>query len=353
MRPHRRHPFIHSLLLPTLLILLVSLGACQSTGSGSKDRTSPITAHPDSFTEGVTYDPRLPADRLTYNPLKFEGKAEFEGKLIELRGSFAPWLIGAAYLGPSKNGRGLLQGCENDPGEAGQVICEIRIVRFAQYGQLDDDEMTWLLELEPVSYAGVLKTTLDENGNLNFPGRVEIRSRLLLTLDNIGSPTRFRSKKEALLKGYLDSWPNGSMILQLSNGPLAFENPDQRSEPESSRLALNEAIFAFADKPSEFFRRLPNIVEAVRKPEGTSLSWTNSAQEVRSSAITHFTVYRNADPDDVNAWEKVATLPSTETSWLDSEPVTGKTQYLVAHSLLFPFGRNFEGLYGAPVLPKG
>ena len=61
-------------------------------------------------------------------------------------------------------------------------------------------------------------------------------------------------------------------------------------------------------------------------------------------------LYRNATPGDLSGWTLVASLPATQTSYVDAFYDGRSTvEYSVIHATAFNFGYRYEGMVGTPV----
>jgi hypothetical protein len=347
--------------------LIVPALACrpqEAGGTPAAAREAPAAAL--NAWEGITYDPATPADRLSMTPLKFEGAAEIGRQPADLVGDFTSWIAGVTALGPGKQASGTscrILGPETDR----RADCDLTFVRFGNFGRLDKPKsLSWALDLElqPGSPNGNLRAAVDKDGSLAFPANVRFVLPLVLMVQEEGASevVRLHGRPVPVFEGTARGWPQGLMVLALANGPIQFFREGSSSDSDAEPyLVLKTGTLAFADKPSEFFRRKPvvsaQLIDSAGAPwkagqvGGVAVSWTGTAREVLSSRVTGYSVYRKQG--EPGTWQRIASVPSDTTSYLDKTN-DGKSQseYIVVHTMEFPFNRKYEGLYGSPAIVK-
>jgi len=339
--------------------------ACRPQEAGS---TPPAASKaPDaawSSWEGVTYDPATPEDRISVTPVKFEGSAEIGGAPVDLVADFTSWIAGVAALGPGKQ-PGAASNCrilgpENDR----RADCDLAFARFGSFGRIDKPKNLWWamnLDLQPGTPNGNFRAPVDKNGAFVYPANVRFPLPLILMVQEEGAPDviRLHPKSTPFFEGTVKGWPQGLMVISLSNGPVQFfrEGAGNDTEPY---LVLKSGTLAFADKPSEFLRRKPQVSAQVVGPTGApwkdgqvggvSLSWTATAPEVLSSRVTGYNVYRRQGGSD---WQRIATVAPNVTAYLDkANDGKSEAQYVVVHTMEYPFNRKYEGIYGSAAVVK-
>jgi hypothetical protein len=348
--------------------LIAPVLACRPQEAGGTPAASATAASkapdtaPNSW-EGITYDPATPEDRLSVTPVKFEGTAEIGGAPADLVADFTSWIAGVAALGPGKQASAAsscrILGPENDR----RADCDLAFARFGNFGRIDKPKNLWWamnLDLQPGTPNGNFRAPVDKNGAFVYPANVRFPLPLVLMVQEEGSPDviRLRPKSTPFFEGTVKGWPQGLMLISLSNGPIQFfrEGAGNDAEPY---LVLKSGTLAFVDKPSEFLRRKPQITSAQAvgpagapwkdgQVGGVSLTWTHT--EALSSQLTGYNVYRKQGD---GAWQRIASVAPNATSYLDkANDGKSESQYVVVHTMDYPFNRKYEGIYGAPAVVK-
>jgi len=350
-----RHSSIVLTCLVVGILILVAVG-CQremEAAAGQPAASSGVS------TQGINYDPVTPVERLSYTPLKLEATAQVAGKAVELTADYTSWIVGATLRGPG--GKDAVQaGCK--PAGEGRVDCGVYPVRFAQFGVVEKPvAFSWMCEVGGAREApmGTVNASVNKDGGLVYPGKVRFAPNLLFTVQEKGGKVlRLQSRTTPVFDGFVNGWPLGLLVASLANGPVPFFAEGQ-AKPY---LVLTAATFAFADKPSEFFRRRVKILSTsvvgrsgapwakTGAVGGVELKWEED-HEVLSSRLSRFNVYRSFRPGDLKSWELVAKVPVNQKRLVDAA-YDGKKRvaYLVTHEMEYPFDRVYEGIYGPPTV---
>lgn len=309
-------------------------------------------------TDGVNYDPQLPftstresddaGSSISSAPMHFSVSAELAGEALDLIGPMAVCGSGCRKTRLTRNA------------EASDATADVAIVRFAKYGTThlpDGSLMTWLIVMEDGdTLSGPMRVPAAEpssNRLADYPGELQLGGRMVITAQ-IGEnpPFRLRSRTEPLLAGLVPGWPPYGMRLDLDNGPIDYfleEALEDESAEPLIRVTANRVLLGTAPHP--ILSRAPEITKTSRSDTGAiQLTWTATAEERETEPpITAYHVYRNLEPDNLASWELVAALPSTQTSWEDSETTTSQSPtYLLVHAAECPFGYKLEGALGTP-----
>lgn len=360
MKPVLR-PFFEKPLRPMSSALVLSvLAILTGCGSGGSEPA------PSEQIRNLNYDPQLLQDskiwspQLSWSPLKLEAAGRLAGQSVELLGDYRSWFIGAVYQSALGSEDAIASECRGRG--PNRIECDLRILRLAQSGQVDEPGFSWLLELEGDPLVGRVTADLDPDGQPRYPAEVEVEAHLTLMVkeDGAAEPLLLGSRDASVLSGAMKSWPDGLMVLQLRR-PVAYYAKDSLEDAEAEPfLVIDRATLAFSDKPSEFFRRQPAVKAQVIDPAGgewtkgavggVRLAWEDTSKYVRHDFVTHYNVYRNLSPGNPGTWQLLSTLPADRTDLLD-EGYDGarSVEYLVTHGMQYAqFDFQYEGLYAPP-----
>lgn len=167
-----------------------------------------------------------------------------------------------------------------------------------------------------------------------------------------------------MFKGITSGWPPYNMKLRLSNGPIKYYQEDELDNPNAMPVfVVSENRVTLGAKPSEFFSVVPEFEAIIVDDKGNKwvdgevggvkLIWNDVNEQLDKFEVTHYHIYRNLVPGNLENWELMAILPSKIHHWID--PLySGKEniEYLVLHSIEYPFGYKYEGIYGLPIVVR-
>lgn len=327
---------------------------------------------PEQLVQGINFDPRRRTthpDFLSTTSLNFELEGDVLGQTLQLKGDELSIKLGSTCSGPCNRREHIPLNCNISLQEDKKIACcGIRVVRFAQFGYIEQPiKMEWLVVMEKGGELdGTLSTTVDEEDNLNYPGKVELVSGMTIFFRMEGNSEIFklRSRRKPILKGIASNWPPYNMELRLSNGPIKYYREEELDNPKATPvLVVSTTRVVLGSEPSKFFTVFPEAETEIiddkgnkwinGKIGGVRLSWNDTNQQLDKFKITNYHVYRNLTPGNLEGWELVAILPSETLQWID--PLySGKEniEYLVLHSIEYLFGYKYEGIYGLPVVVR-
>lgn len=238
------------------------------------------------------------------------------------------------------------------------ALCDINILRFAQFGHVDGPvPVQWLVTMPDSedNLRGTLRTTLNADGTLKYPADVELAGHMIVTV-RVGDadPIRLLSRKKPVFKGRTPGWPPHRAELALENAPIEYYLDREIEDPEAKPFMIvttNEV--RLGDKPSEFFSVGPEIESAHRLQEGgVQIAWKDTVSLVKTVQIARYHVYRNRQPGNLESWEKIATLPASQTTYIDKDvDGTSAAEYAVSYTADYPFGYEYEGSISQPRQP--
>jgi hypothetical protein len=238
----------------------------------------------------------------------------------------------------------------------------MNVVRFAHFGKADSPyAFRWVLYMEK----GVGRLT----GRRVAGGRYEVELRGDLHFDVIMKgatiPIRTDSYFTPVFRGTAKSWPPYGVVLRLANGPIPFYSDRQkrRDSTVTPMVLVTSTTFGLGKEPTAFFTKQPLIERATvidpsggawrsgRSVAGVALAWESTADLLRPIAIAGYNVYRNSSPGNPASWERIATVPATQTTLIDST-YTGRSKvaYMVTHLSDYPTGYKYEGLRPVPTI---
>jgi hypothetical protein len=355
--------------LLALLALLAPLSRSDSAAAPAPPPQSRAVAPAPSL--GTNYDPAAAASgrvSAVSAPALFEVTIQIGGAAVDLTGDFATSSAGLLLLGPGDFHHPAASGCavRASGGKQREVECEVRLVRFAQYGTTDAPRsLEWAALLEESSSAsGIITGLLSEDGALAFPASIRLRPHLALVVRPAGaaSPVRLRSRQPFDLEGTLEGWPPyeagwppRSLVLQLRNAPIAFYDEARIRDPKApSFLKVTDLRFSLGTQPTAFFQSSPRLKTATPialngDHRGIELTWELPDSSVRGR-LSGVNLYRNTTPRDPKGWRWFAWVPAAETRAVDPGQ-DGRTpvEYLISYRVDLPFNLSFEGAYSPPL----
>lgn len=302
-------------------------------------------------TEGVNYDPRvpLPPGSLGYSgaTLSFVVSALFRGTPVQLSAATC--------------GSGCRAKAAAAASAAGEFANVVDVVRFAKSGRAtlaDGTGMSWLVRMDERALSGLLLAPLAPDGQPEYPGVLDLSGRMRITvqLDGMPAPVTLVSREEPRLAGAIAGWPPYGMTLDLVAGPVAYYDERDVDDLTAEPLLVVTSNVVTLGGPSIFQTTAPTITEARvlgsgGDVTGVGLRWHDPAVGAAECTIDFFDLYRNATPGRLDGWSLVASLPVTETSYVDfSYDGRSAVEYSVIHATAFNFGYRYEGPVGMPVV---
>jgi hypothetical protein len=321
-------------------------------------------------TQGTDYDPAAAAAgrvSVVSAPALFEITARIGGVAVDLSGDFAASSAGLLLLGPGDVRNPAGSGCAIRVGRKGrEATCEVRLVRFAQYGTAEAPRrLEWVALLEEDrSPPGTITGRLTAKEALSFPASIRLRPRLTLVVrpEGAAAPVRLRSRRPFELEGKLEGWPPyeagwppRSLVLALRNAPVAFYDEARLADPKAScYLVVTDLRFSLGTQPTAFFESTPRLKTATPvaldgDARGIELTWELPDGSVRSR-LAGVNLYRNTTPGNPQGWRRFAWVPAAEARAVDpSQDGRTPVEYLVSYRTELPFDLAFEGAYSPPL----
>jgi hypothetical protein len=243
-------------------------------------------------------------------------------------------------------------------GEDRSALCDLNILRFAQFGHVDGPvPVQWLVTMpdSEESLRGKMRTTLNADGTLKYPADVELAGHMIVTVRvGDGDPIRLLSRKKPVFRGQSPGWPPHGAALELENPPIEYFVDKTIDDPEAKPFMVVTAnAVRLGDSPSEFFSVVPEIETARRLQEGgVQITWKDVVATAKSVQIAHCYVYRNRQPGHLESWEKIATLSASQTAYVDHDvDGTSAAEYAISYTVNYPFGYEYEGTISQPRQP--
>lgn len=358
-------------LTPTLALALV-LSSLALLGCGDAEGQAAVVATSSSTeaqvlptSHGINYDPSGITghpDFVSTAQLRFEATAEVGGGVARLIGDGGSVARGSACGGPCNvHVQHHHLNCRFDTAPDGTqtATCDVEIIRFAQSGRTESPiGFDWLVVMDEADglLSGTLTTTVGPDGRLVFPAEIVLGGeKMVVTLEPDGAaPVRLRSRETPVLRGMAPAWPPHGLVLELANGPIPYYLEGELDDPAAQPvMSITSNTVSLEPGKSAFLSIRPQIQAA--EPDaagGVALRWTDSAAETGDPAIVAYYVYRNLRPGVLEGWERIAVVPATRTSYVDSGG-SSSAAYLVTHAAQYPFGYLYEGLPGQPVTVAG
>ena len=348
---------------------LALLGCGDAEGQAAVVATSSSTeAQVLPTSHGINYDPSEISghpDFVSTAQLRFEATAEVAGGVASLVADGGSVARGSACGGPCNvhlpSGPRLLN-CRFDTAPDGTqtATCDVEIIRFAQFGRTESPVgFDWLVVMDEAEglLSGTLTTTVGPDGRLVFPAEIVLGGeKMVVTMEpDGGAPVRLRSRETPVLRGMAPAWPPHGLVLELANGPIPYYLEGDVDDPGTQPvMSITSNTVTLEPGKSAFLSIRPQIQSAGPVAAGVALRWTDSAAETGDPAIVAYYVYRNLTPGVLEGWERIAVVPATQTSYVDSGlDGSSSAAYLVTHAAQYPFGHLYEGLPGQPVTVAG
>lgn len=178
---------IVTLFTPLLLFFHAEIFAssCEVKESNSylkritKSSKDVVVSLPEQLVQGINFNPRritTHPDFLSTTSLQFELEGEVSGQPIRLKGDELSYRAGSVCHGPCDRTDHVPMNCNITLQEEKKVACcGVGVIRFAQFGYIEQPiEMKWLVVMEEGrELDGTLSTTVDDEGNLNYPAVVK------------------------------------------------------------------------------------------------------------------------------------------------------------------------------------
>ncbi|MEM7052748.1 MAG: hypothetical protein AAF604_23995 [Acidobacteriota bacterium] len=312
-------------------------------------------------THGVNYEfvgHHHHPDFLSSAPLQFQATAQVAGQSVSLISDPGSVLAGSTCSGPCnvQPTTNELLNCSLNTGLTGttSVVCNVQIMRFAQYGRVEGPmSFNWLVVMveDDALLAGELRTTLGQKG-LDYPAEIELGGRMVVTVQPDGlPPVRLLSRREPIFTGMVAGWPPHGLNLELSNPPIEYYLEGEIDDATASPFMVVTAnTVQLGHETSSFMGSRPTITRAERAKGAVVVEWTSTEGTVQGPQPSHYKLYRNAAGGELTAWVHVADVPIAETSFVDAgAPAKGPLQYVVSHAAEYPFGYEYEGIFNDPV----